>query len=132
MESKNYFFSNLKFIREQRNISQNQLAKKININQTTIARWEDENRMPTIEKAIEVSEFLNIPLDILIGQDLRIKSEKNLEMPKLTQEAKVTIVKDFFKEKGLLNDDEDISDETLDEIINFAKANKQYLVKKEK
>lgn len=132
MESKNYFFSNLKFIREQRNISQNQLAKKININQTTIARWEDENRMPTIEKAIEVSEFLNIPLDILIGQDLRIKSEKNLEMPKLTQEAKIAIVKDFFKEKGLLNEDEDISNETLDEIINFAKANKQFLVKKEK
>ncbi len=40
----NYFSKNLKFLREKRNLSQNKLAEIIGVNQTTIARWEDDNR----------------------------------------------------------------------------------------
>ena len=40
---KNYFNSNLKYIRQQRKMSQNKFAEMLDVNQTTIARWEDEN-----------------------------------------------------------------------------------------
>lgn len=68
----NYFSTNLKFIRENLGLSQSALAKKIGVNQTTIARWEDDNRTPTIDNALDVSEVLNVPLPELLGIDLRI------------------------------------------------------------
>lgn len=40
-----YFSKNLKYLRTKNNLSQNKLAKKLNVNQTTIARWEDEGRL---------------------------------------------------------------------------------------
>ena len=63
----NYFSTNIKFIREQKGLSQNKFGELLNVNQTTIARWEDENRIPTIDKAIDISLKLNIPLNDLVG-----------------------------------------------------------------
>lgn len=68
-----YFSKNLKFLRELNNLSQNKLAEKIGVNQTTIARWEDDNRTPTVDNAVDVSEVLNIPLPELLGVDLSIE-----------------------------------------------------------
>lgn len=66
-----YFSTNLKFLREKKNLSQNKLGKMIGVNQTTIARWEDDNRVPTIDNAVDVANALNISLIDLIGKDLR-------------------------------------------------------------
>lgn len=66
---KNYITSNLKYVRKKLGLSQNQFGKLLNVNQTTIARWEDENRKPSIDKSIEISTILNISLDILTGID---------------------------------------------------------------
>ena len=66
-----YFSSNLKFLRESKNLSQSKLAELIGVNQTTIARWEDDNRVPTIDNAIDVAEALGIPLPDLLGKDLK-------------------------------------------------------------
>ena len=59
---KNYFSTNIKFIREQKGLSQNKFGELLNVNQTTIARWEDENRIPTIDKAIDISLILKFLL----------------------------------------------------------------------
>lgn len=66
-----FFSSNLKYLREKKGLSQNKLAEKIGVNQTTIARWEDDNRIPTIDNAIDVAEALKVPLPDLVGKDLR-------------------------------------------------------------
>lgn len=66
-----YFSTNLKHLREQKGLSQNKLGNMIGVNQTTIARWEDDNRVPTIDNAIDVANALNIPLPDLLGKDLR-------------------------------------------------------------
>ena len=65
-----FFSTNLKYLREKKGLSQNKLAEKIGVNQTTIARWEDDNRIPTIDNAIDVAEALNVPLPDLLGKDL--------------------------------------------------------------
>ena len=57
----NYFSTNLKFIREQKGLSQNKLANMIGVNQTTIAWWENDNRA------------LNVPLPEILGKDLRLE-----------------------------------------------------------
>ncbi len=66
-----YFSTNLKYLREQKGLSQNKLGNMIGVNQTTIARWEDDNRVPTIDNAIDVANALNVPLPDLLGKDLR-------------------------------------------------------------
>lgn len=66
-----YFSTNLKHLREQKGLSQNKLGNMIGVNQTTIARWEDDNRVPTIDNAIDVANALDVPLPYLLGKDLR-------------------------------------------------------------
>lgn len=74
---KSNFSKNLKYLRKKNNLSQNKLAKKLNINQTTIARWEDENREPTISNALDVARYFNITVDRLLDADLMLEEEKN-------------------------------------------------------
>ena len=74
-----FFSSNLKFLREKKGLSQSKLAKKIGVNQTTIARWEDDNRVPTIDNAVDVSKALNIPLEKLLGTDLSKESDFKID-----------------------------------------------------
>lgn len=71
-----FFSTNLKKLREEKGLSQNKLAEKIGVNQTTIARWEDDNRVPTIDNAIDVAEALNVSLPDLLGKDLRLEEIK--------------------------------------------------------
>lgn len=40
----NYITSNLKYIRTEKGLSQNKFGELLHVDQTTIARWEDENR----------------------------------------------------------------------------------------
>lgn len=71
-----YFSKNLKYLRTKNKLSQNKLAKKLNINQTTIARWEDENREPTISSAFKVVKYFEVSIDDLITIDLTNKEVK--------------------------------------------------------
>ena len=121
----NYFSKNLKFLREKRNLSQNKLAEMIGVNQTTIARWEDDNRTPNLDNAIDVSRILNIPLHDLIGIDLRTNSI-NVPPNKEINEN----YKKILKEKGLT--DQNITEEDAKKLIDFAIANKDFIIKKNK
>ena len=95
----NYFSKNLKFLREKRNLSQNKLAEMIGVNQTTIARWEDDNRTPNLDNAIDVSRILNIPLHDLIGIDLRTNSINVPPNKEINEDYKK-----ILKEKGLTDE----------------------------
>lgn len=125
-----YFSSNLKFLREQKKLSQNKLGKIIGVNQTTIARWEDDNRVPTIDNAIDVAKALNIPLPDLLGKDLRIEESDNISNKQFTEEEKKEALKQVLKDKGFLNDNEEMSPEDFNRLIDFAKRNKDFIVDK--
>ena len=77
----NFFSKNLKFMREKKGLSQTKLAEKIGVNQTTIARWEDDNRVPTIDNAIDVANALNISLPDLLEKNLMLNNgnSKNID-----------------------------------------------------
>ena len=121
----NYFSTNLKYLREKRNLSQNKLASMIGVNQTTIARWEDDNRTPNLDNAIDVSKILNIPLPDLIGRDLRLSDTSNPP-----NEENNRNYKQVLKDKGLV--DENITEEDAKKLIDFAIANKDFIINKKK
>lgn len=111
----NFFSKNLKYLRESRNLSQNKLADMIGVNQTTIARWEDDNRTPNLDNAIDVSKILNIPLPDLIGRDLRLNTKENPSNEKNSENYKQVL-----KEKGLMDQNDNINAEDLERLLKIA------------
>ena len=58
----------LKYQREINGLSQNELAKKTNIAQQNISRWEAGIAMPSLDACIKLAEFYGITLDELVGR----------------------------------------------------------------
>lgn len=67
----NFFSSNLKFLRENKGISQNKLGSMVGVNQTTIARWETKEINPSIDNVEQIANALNVNLPDLLITDLR-------------------------------------------------------------
>lgn len=70
-----YFNKNLKFMRQQRHISQQELANKLNLDRSTISRWENDEMDVTVGNAIQIANFFNIPIENLTEKDLSIIEE---------------------------------------------------------
>lgn len=103
-----FFSKNLKYIREKKGLSQTKLAEKIGVNQTTIARWEDDNRVPTIDNAVDVANALNIPLPDLLGKDLMLNNDnsKNVYDEKIKELETSTGIKiSYASDKSLTQED---------------------------
>ena len=67
-----YFEKNLKFLRKERNISQQELADKIKkINRSTISRYESGEIDPTIGNVLLIANYFNIPISDLLFEDLQ-------------------------------------------------------------
>lgn len=122
---KNYFSKNLKFLREQKRLSQNKLGELANVNQTTIARWENEEMAPSIDNVIELSKIFNIDLADLLERDLQLNEDRK----QLTEKEEMEMLKNTLKKKGFLDENEELSEENFNTLIEFAKANKQFIMK---
>ncbi|MCL2369888.1 MAG: helix-turn-helix domain-containing protein [Firmicutes bacterium] len=65
--NKTLFGERLKYLRQERNIGQNELAKKLDVGNATISRWENGLQEPDFYYAIKVSTFFEVSLDYLAG-----------------------------------------------------------------
>lgn len=54
-------------LRNERNLSQEQLGKKIGVDRSTIAAYELENRLPSLQSLIALSRALGVTTDYLLG-----------------------------------------------------------------
>lgn len=63
----NNFSKNLKELRIEKGLSQQELAQILNVTQSTVAKWESGDREPNFSILIELSNYFNIPTDILLG-----------------------------------------------------------------
>ncbi len=61
----------LKVLRERDNISQNALAKELNITRATINAWEMGISYPNAQSLILLSKYFNTSVDYLLGIDER-------------------------------------------------------------
>lgn len=75
IENKNFTNANIKFLREKKMISQERLSKDLKINQSTLAKWENNTRKITLDWAIRLADYFNIPVGDFISKNLR--SEKD-------------------------------------------------------
>ena len=75
---------NIKTIRKSKGLSQEELAIKLNVVRQTISKWEQGLSVPDSDMLISISEALETPVSILLGEtvvepeadDLKVISEK--------------------------------------------------------
>lgn len=59
------FISNLKKYRQFNELTQEELAKRVNVRRETIARLENAKYNPSLELAVRISKELDIPIEEL-------------------------------------------------------------------
>ena len=88
------FSNNLKFLREEKKLSQNKLAELAGVNQTTIARWENEEISPSLDNIYDLASALQVNIATL--------TDENLLNSKQLSQTEVL----FDKTKDILSDDD--------------------------
>ena len=73
------FGETLKRIREESKLSQQELARKLEVSQSTIAMWEASQRTPKLGELNRLARVLNITVNRLLGQpkDRKLEVAKN-------------------------------------------------------
>lgn len=64
------FANNLKRIRKDRNLSQEELAELLNVSRQAVSKWEQGVGFPEVEKLLLLSSELNISLDTLMSNEM--------------------------------------------------------------
>lgn len=73
---------NIKKFRQENNLSQEELAKKLNIARQSVSKWENGETLPSIDNLISLSGLLNISLDELITGEPYLYFPFNFGKPK--------------------------------------------------
>ena len=89
------FSKNLKYLRTTRKISQQQLANKLEIDRSTISKWETGDFDPTVGNVIAIANLLGVPVADLVGIDIEQNGLYIDELEEL-----------FIQNKHLLTDDD--------------------------
>ena len=100
------FGDNLKKIRTNKNISQQQLANELSVSQQAVAKWECNTASPNPGMIAKISKYFNVSTDFLLGQ----RSTKK----------KVDPISDDDIKAALFGDDSDATDEMLEAVRSYA------------
>ncbi len=70
------FSLRLKDLREQKGLSQAQLAKALNVSNGCVGMWESTKQIPPASRLDEISKFFGVSVDYLLGRDDWTDEEK--------------------------------------------------------
>lgn len=93
------FSENLKRLREEKGISQTELAKRLGVNKSLISSYEKMERCPSLNALVKLSYQFNVSLETLLG----IKRNKTVDVSNLTTEqisVVTSVIKQFEKDNN--------------------------------
>ena len=61
------FCERLKELRTEKNLSALQLGKALEVSDSTIIRWENEQRLPNIASIVSIAKYFAVSTDYLLG-----------------------------------------------------------------
>lgn len=108
----------IKFFRERKNITQKELAEALNTTQQSIARYESGERKADQNILFAMANYFDISINDFFPP-INIKNKDD----------EIKLLKETLKRKGFLNENEELSEENFNTLIEFAKANKQFIMK---
>lgn len=85
------FGENLYKLRKKANMSQEQLAEKLDVSRQSISKWENSNSYPEMNRIVELCKIFHCSINELINENI-------IDFDSLDEEVKMNVVK-FNKEK---------------------------------
>ena len=73
-----FFAKNIKFLRKRKKLSQNAVAKTLNLTRSSLSGYENATAQAPYDILIKLSEFYNVSLDVILKKDISKISEKKL------------------------------------------------------
>jgi len=61
---------NLKKIRKEHNLSQEQLAEQLGVSRQSVSKWESNQAYPEMDKVLQLCKMFNLNIDDLLNQDI--------------------------------------------------------------
>ena len=110
--NKNYTNIIVKYLREKKGITQTKLAKDLNIDTSTLAKWENNTRQITLEWAIKLANYF----DMDVGNFISVNQINNTSS-KINNDEEY---KRILREKGLMDENENIDEESLNKLLKIA------------
>ncbi|MGI6349914.1 MAG: helix-turn-helix domain-containing protein [Eubacteriales bacterium] len=66
------FSERLKSLREERDLKQEDIAKKLNVDRSTVGKWESSPSRPDYDKLLILADYFGVSTDYLLGRtDIR-------------------------------------------------------------
>jgi len=96
MVSKNMYSNKLINLRENNDLTQNDLSKIIGINRVSISRWENGIEIIPIRKAVDIIKHFNTNLDYLFGLTKNNKPNKNYDIKKEISGKRIVLFRKEF------------------------------------
>lgn len=62
----------IRYLRELRQLKQEQLAERVGVTKQTVSNWENGNMMPSVDAFLRITEFFHTTPNYLLGYDDRI------------------------------------------------------------
>ncbi len=115
----NFTNINVKYLREKNNIPQSKLAKDLGIDQSTLAKWENNTRQITLDWAIKLANYFDIDVGDFISIN-QLNSDKSLSNNNINLEESPNYYKNVLKEKGLMDENENIDKDSLSKLLKIA------------
>lgn len=83
--------TNLIALRKKNNLTQNELAEKINYSDNAISRWEHAEVTPSIETLAHIAEIFNVPLSSLI-EDNALKTAQHQDKTQMINKLAMILI----------------------------------------
>ena len=71
---------NLKTLRNNKGLSQEELSVKLNVVRQTISKWESGLSVPDAEMLISISEFFETPVSEILGENIEEKEKNDIKV----------------------------------------------------
>ena len=71
------FAENLKQVRKEKNLSQEELAELLDVSRQAVSKWEQGIGYPEVEKLLLMANRLNISLDSLLATEIAKENDLN-------------------------------------------------------
>ena len=88
-------------LRKGKNLSQEEVAEKLNVTRQTVSKWETNQSSPDFDKILPICELFEISTEELItGKKPKEKNNENEEMKKDVKEEKENLTRDEIRIKS--------------------------------
>lgn len=75
---------NLKRIRKEHNLSQEELAEKLGVSRQSVSKWESKQAYPEMDKVLQLCKMFDLNIDELLNQDIKeVKNKKEQKSNKM-------------------------------------------------